>query len=201
MGFLTEYFVDEIEVANHKFIINASFDTVLEIQNLYQEASLTETDKMLQALRMLIENQSELNRLSLSQKLELLSEIYQQCICIKGKGSGKKQKLPVFDFEQDGEYIYSSFMSDYGIDLLSERGKLHWKKFIALFSGLSDQTKMHEVIGIRNMKVPRYNGHNQEEIQEIMELKSYYALGVKGHGGQEGLNTLFLTLERMAVKE
>ena len=54
---------------------------------------------------------------------------------------------------------------------------------------------------IRTMDIPRFTGKNSKQIQEIQELKSYYALPVKGGGGQEGLDALFSTLERMAVKD
>ena len=80
------------------------------------------------------------------------------------------------------------------------QGKLHWKKFISLFQGLSEQTKIREVIRIRNMDIPKFTGKNSKQIQEIQELKSYYALPVKGGGGQQGLDALFSTLERMAAK-
>ena len=36
------------------------------------------------------------------------------------------------------------------------------------------------------------------QIQQINELKSYYALQVRGGGGQDGLDLLFRTLEGMA---
>ena len=48
------------------------------------------------------------------------------------------------------------------------------------------------------MEVPPFNGKNARQIQEINELKSYYALPVKGGGGQSGLDLLFRTLEGMA---
>lgn len=53
---------------------------------------------------------------------------------------------------------------------------------------------------IRSMEVPRYDGHNQKQIQEIQELKSYYALPVRGGGGQQGLDALFSALEAQAVR-
>lgn len=53
---------------------------------------------------------------------------------------------------------------------------------------------------IRQMELPRYNGKNAKEIQEINELKSYYALPVQGGGGQSGLDLLFHTLEGMAKR-
>ena len=101
------------------------------------------------------------------------------------------------DFELDGEYIYASFFQDYGIDLIREQGRLHWKKFIALFQGLSDETKIKQVMRIRAMELPAPTKYNQKEIQNIMEMKSYYALPVIGGGGQEGLARLFSALEGM----
>ena len=92
-------------------------------------------------------------------------------------------------------------MEDYGIDLIEQRGKLHWKKFLALFQGLSEKTKIREVMKIRSMEIPQLNRHNRKEIQSIMELKSYYALPVQGIGGKQGLDLLFSTLEGMAVQK
>lgn len=42
------------------------------------------------------------------------------------------------DYELDADYIYSAFMSQYGIDLC-EIEYLHWHKFLALMKGLKDQ--------------------------------------------------------------
>ena len=51
---------------------------------------------------------------------------------------------------------------------------------------------------IRAMDVPEPTKYNQKERQNIMELKAYYALPIKGVGGQKGLDMLFSTLEEMA---
>ena len=91
-------------------------------------------------------------------------------------------------------------MQDYGIDLVKEQGRLPWKQFVALFQGLTSKTKIKEIMRIRAMDVPEPNGHNQKEIQNIMELKSYYALPVEGGGGQSGLNALFVALEAEAMR-
>ena len=89
-------------------------------------------------------------------------------------------------------------MQEYGIDLIDQQGKLSWKKFMWLFNGLGSDTKIKQVMHIREMEIPQFNGKNQKQIQEIQELKSYYALPVKGGGGQGGLDLLFSTLEGMA---
>lgn len=100
----------------------------------------------------------------------------------------------------DGDYIYASFMQAYKIDLIEEQGRLPWKKFLYLFNGLPADTKIKQIMRIRQMPVPEYNGKNSKEIQEINEMKSYYTLPVEGGGGQSGLDLLFHTLEGMAKR-
>ena len=84
------------------------------------------------------------------------------------------------------------------MDLQEYQGRLHWKKFIALFQGLSEDTKIREVMKIRAMDIPEPNKWNWKQRKQIMELKSYYALPVQGGGGQQGLDRLFGSLEALA---
>lgn len=196
MGFLTEPIEDIVRIGRRKYCINAAFDVVLDVQRLYRE-ELPDMIKLNQALKMFGVLKPE--KITLQTRTELLNDIYKNCVNTKQRLS-VKQQLPVFDFEEDAEYIYASFMLDYGIDLIDVQGQLHWKKFIALFQGLSESTKIREVMKIRSMEVPRYDGHNQKQIQEIQELKSYYALPVRGGGGQQGLDALFTALESQAVR-
>lgn len=199
MGFLTDEPILSVEAGRCRFFVNVSFDRILLVQQLYEEEQLNELDKLEQALKMLVVNNRKLRKLSIRQKSELLTEIYESCVNLPRRPDIRKSP-PVFDFKYDGEYIYASFLLDYGIDLIDVQGKLSWKKFIALFQGLSEKSKIREVMRIRSTEIPRYDGHNQKQIKEIQDLKSYYALPVKGGGGQQGLDSLFVALEGMAVK-
>lgn len=200
MGFLTDPIGDHVYYQNKRYMVYPSFDTVLEVQRLFQEKELSDLLKLRQALKMFIGNEKRIRNLSIESMKELLEKIFKECINTIERPATRPEKEPVFDFEYDGEYIYSSFMLDYGIDLIDMQGRLHWKKFIALFQGLSEQSKIREVMRIRKMEVPRFTGKNGKQIQNILELKSYYALPVRGGGGQKGLDALFSTLERMAVR-
>lgn len=123
MGFLTEYHDNEVTIGKLKFFINPAFDIVLQVQELFAEEELSEQDKVEQALRMLVLNTMRLNWMDPHKKVLLLKEIYKKCInTMKHPPTRRKQR--VLDFEYDGEYIYSSFMMDYGIDLIEEQGKL-----------------------------------------------------------------------------
>lgn len=200
MGVLTDLQDNQIITNRGKIIVNPAFDIVLETQELYLEDSLTDYEKAEQALRMLVRNRWNLRLYPPVEKVKLLEEIGKRYIETKKRPQIKKNPMPVLDFEKDGDYIYASFMQDYQIDLIDEQGRLPWKKFLYLFNGLSSDAKIKQVMQIRSMEVPQYNGKNAKQIQQINELKSYYALPVRGGGGQSGLDMLFRTLEGMAKR-
>lgn len=198
MNCLVEKPLNYLCFMNRKYELQCSFDTVLEIQKLYKEKTLSDYEKAEQALKMLVKNSVKLSMLSKPRKIELMNLIYDKHIKLPEK-SGKKSNDRVMDFYLDSEYIYASFWSDYGIDLINEQGKMHWKKFIYLFQGLSGETKIKEVIKIRQMELPKPDKNNFKQRKNIMELKSYYALPVEGGGGQQGLDALFAMLEQGAT--
>ena len=200
MGVLTDIPCNKVITDKSKFVINPAYDTVLEVQKLYKEDTLTEFEKIDQALKMLVRNKWNLRLLNPEEKQKLLSVIAQRYVEVEKRPQIKKSPFPVLDFEKDGDYIYASFMQAYKIDLIEEQGRLPWKKFLYLFNGLPADTKIKQIMRIRQMPVPEYNGKNSKEIQEINEMKSYYALPVEGGGGQSGLDLLFHTLEGMAKR-
>lgn len=199
MSFITEIPVETVLFEGKKYKVNPAFDVILDIQRLYKENELSAVDKLETALQMLGISRLRLLILNPEEKSKLLELIYEQCVNVKPRPQTKKSKQPVLDFDEDAEYIYASFMLDYGIDLVELRGQLSWRKFIYLFQGLSNKSKIREVMRIRDMDLPKPTKYNQKEIQNIIELKSYYALPVHGGGGQDGLDRLFNTLESLAT--
>ena len=196
MGFLTDRQDTIIRYRHHKYQVNPAYDIVLRMQQMYEDERLGDLDKLNTALAMLVVRPKKIC-LSIDGKIGLLQAITNHCIKTPDRPIvGKQQKL--FDFDHDGEYIYSSFLMDYGLDLMAMQGRLSWKKFIALFQGLSDKTKIKEVMRIRGMEIPAPTKSNKKEIQNILELKAYYALPTKGQNGQGGLDALFAMLERAA---
>lgn len=83
-------------------------------------------------------------------------------------------KAPSFSLKYDGDYIYSSFLQAYGIDLLEVQDSLHWLKFNALINGLPDNTKLMQVMQIRNWK-PQ-DGDKADHISKMRRLQEQYAL-------------------------
>lgn len=199
MGILTDEFSEVVTIGKRKFKTSAAFDRVLLTQKVFKDDRLTSMDKLNTALGLLVENRFLIRRLSTRDREELLQAVYDTQVKVPDRPQVRKTSRRVLDFELDGEYIYASFMQAYGIDLIREQGKLHWKKFFALFDGLPDDTKIKQVMRIRAADLPSPNKYNQEEIRNLIELKSYYALPVVGGGGQEGVESLFSALERLAM--
>ncbi len=197
MGLITELWDTAIVYRGRRYRTNAAYDTVLAMQKLYKDERLSDAEKAEQALCMLLRHRRLVKVMSPEMKTGLLEEIFKSQIAVPAKPPSR-EKTRVVDFELDGEYIYASFYQDYGIDLVEEQGRLHWKKFLALFQGLSDETKIKQIMNIRSMDIPEPTKYNQKQIQKLLELKSYYALPVQGGGGQTGLNSLFGTLEGLA---
>lgn len=93
---------------------------------------------------------------------------------MKTTASNGKQEQAPYDIRYDGDYIYSSFLQAYGIDLFDVQGELHWRKFNALLSGLPEGTKFMEVIKIRKWKPQK--GDSAEYKEEMRRLQKDYAL-------------------------
>lgn len=97
---------------------------------------------------------------------------------------------PVYmDLVADMEYIYPSFLQAYGIDLIKERGRMHFCAFYALLKSLPHDTKLAEVIDIRRRPLPR----DAKAASELVDLKAFYKLDVDN--SQEIINQLGRQLE------
>jgi len=190
-------------VYGKKLKLNLAFDNVLRVMDLQKEKSLEDTDKLDISLEMLVKNYKKVKKLDYRKKVEVLNKIFNTFISPPSNKPSSNEK--VFDFKQDSEYIYSSFMLDYGIDLIEQQGKLDWRKFIALFQGLSENAKISQVISIRTQEIPTPNKYNQKQIEALQKAKVYYRLQLPEEEAKEqfqkGLNKLADTLMQRAVKK
>lgn len=153
MGVLTETPDCKIYTKKCRLSVNPAFNYVLDIQKLYKEDCLTDLEKIDAALEVLVRNSWNLRLLNPKERAEVMEEIAARFIRTKKRPEVKKNPVPVLDFEEDGDYIYASFMEDYRIDLIDEQGRLPWKKFLYLFNGLSADTKIKQVMQIRQMEL------------------------------------------------
>lgn len=168
-----------------------SFDNVLKVFDMWRDDRYPIQIKPQLALVKLTHD-TEFKNLDFDIALEIYMQVFDEHIKsvkaidevdrydLEGNVLPKKQKddendeKPLYSLKYDSEFIYSSFMQAYHIDLIEEQGKLHWRKFNALLTGLPDGTKLVEVMKIRAWKPQK--GDSSKEKQHMRELQEEYAL-------------------------
>lgn len=173
---------DTVDIDGVTYEMDMSFDNILRLIDLLNDKEIDDVTQINIGLQMLLGVNLDYD---IQKKEKIFYEIFKNTI---GKDSERSQQvdlagnpMPSNDHEktyclkQDADYIYASFMSDYGIDLIDQQGQLHWDKFKALLGGLTDGSKFLRVIEIRTMELPTGKG-SQKQRTQIKKLKEQYAL-------------------------
>lgn len=173
--------------------LNLAYDNVLVFLKMFGDESIPMERRMKLALTMLVVDKDILNPISdhgrlldftfdmLRDKLNLRIRDEDKLPVKDNSDSENEEELdepvPVYDWEEDAGYIYSSFLFDYGIDLIEQQGKLTWDRFITLFHDLSDKSKMGQALYYRTCPIPKKEkGGDNEERKRIIKMKKYYML-------------------------
>ena len=193
-----------IKSVRYKFLrirINTSYQTVLKCFDVFADDLIGDFDRIDVCLYLLVRARFILRLLTPKHKFALFDLIYKRFIDAPNKkAEGEKH----FDFNQDAGFIYSSFLQCYHNDLVGKDRKLHWWSFIALFSGLSDDTKIVQIMSIRSRPLPKPTKFNAEERRQLMKLKHLYRLelseGERKQQFQKGLAKVAIALQGLAQR-
>lgn len=186
---LSRKLTDKLVIDDKEFPLNLSFDNVLRLFEMWRDEDVPEFVKPHFGIRIL--TGETLEDFTVEEMSEVFNEVFEEHISLstvednhveydlagnpmKTTASNGKQEQAPYDIRYDGDYIYASFLQAYGIDLFDVQGKLHWKKFNALLSGLPEGTKFMEVIKIRKWKPQK--GDSAEYKEEMRRLQKDYAL-------------------------
>ncbi|WP_301357414.1 Gp15 family bacteriophage protein [Enterococcus spodopteracolus] len=186
---------DTVEIEGVSYPINLSFDTVLRLFDLLKDSVLTEPEKIVLGLRILL-------GVSFLCDIETQNEIFLSVLEAFGiwerpkprydwKGNLMKPKMKeiaeeVFSFEHDAESIFAAFYQTYRIDLLEQQGKMRWEKFIALFNGLPSDTHFKHIVDIRQRELPEGKGKEiRKAKKQLLEAKQAYALPKEGEEDEQ----------------
>ena len=186
---LSRKLTDKLVIDDEEFPLNLSFDNVLRLFEMWRDEDVPEFVKPHFGIRIL--TGETLEDFTVEEMSEVFNEVFEEHISLstvednhveydlagnpmKTTASNSGQEKAPYDIRFDGDYIYASFLQAYGIDLFDVQGKLHWKKFNALLSGLPEGTKFMEVIKIRKWKPQK--GDSAEYKEEMRRLQKDYAL-------------------------
>lgn len=178
---LTKKLENTILIEGVEYTVDLSFNTVIQFYELLEDDNLQSFEKVVLAFDMFLP-QVNSDPFTIDQKQQAIEDIREY---IQASPYGNEppdegtdsesfeEKAKNFSYSQDAGAIYASFIQDYGIDLLQQKGKMHFLTFKALLDGLSDKTYFQRVVGIREESITDKEG---EALTSLLEAQSYYAL-------------------------
>lgn len=190
---LSRKLTDELVLDEDVYPMNISFNKVLKVIELINDDDIEELYKPYLAIQVFTDVDFT-QALTPEQATVIFKMIFEEHIrvipakdtapVLDLKGNPIKSKIRsksqsesterLFSLKYDAEYIYSSFLQAYGIDLIDAQNSLHWKKFNALLNGLPNDTKFSEVLKIRSYKPQK--GDSKQYKESMRKLKKEYAL-------------------------
>ncbi len=170
MNILIDLLPNEVNIEGQDYKINSDFRTSILFELLMQDNSISEEDKIIQALELYY----PILPTDLNQAIEKILWFY-RCgkdeVENKNKGTGKSTN--VYSYDYDDDYIYSAFLDQYGVDL-QDVEYLHWWKFKAMFKALKEDNEIVKIMGYRAMDVNKIKDKEQKahytKMQELYKI-------------------------------
>lgn len=171
---------NEFAYQGKTYVINLSFDTVISFYQLLDDDHFSAEEKIMVAFQMFFDFEPRDADFAVA-AFEQINDYLRQSpygdndddISNNDMQGNVTKPVKYYSFTQDAEAIYSSFMEQYGINLLDEKGKMHWDEFKALFAGLNDKTYMSRIIQIRMRDTSKLEG---QELTDAINAQQYYEL-------------------------
>lgn len=163
---LTDRLPDRITVDGEECLINTDFKRWIIFETVLTDGRIKDEDKLAVVLPVCLKKMPS----SIERAVRACLDFY--------RGNDKKAEgnepagKPVYSFLYDADLIFSAFMSQYKIDLSTE--DMHWYKFKALFKGLGADSKLAEVMQIRNLDLSEIK--DREIKNRYRELKKIWQL-------------------------
>ena len=161
MNILTDNLPKSVQINSKHYPIYTDFKRWLKIDALISDKN-TEMKESIAKILLLCYKELPPN---INDAMKGVSSFY-LCGRENIKNIHSKENRKTFSFTDDSELIYAAFFTQYGIDLKKER--LHWFKFMALFSALSDEHKFSKVVMLRSL--------NLADIKDVKRKKALYEL-------------------------
>lgn len=157
--------------------INTDFRASIRFEALMQDARRTDEERVSGMLEAYF-RESALPAVYAACEAGKAEALFQAVMAFYRCGAPEPPQPPcraprTYDFIADERRIYAAFSEQYSIDLYAVP-YLHWWKFSAMFSGLSDTTEISRIMHIRAAKFEK--GMTAKERAALRRAKRLYAL-------------------------
>lgn len=167
-----------VKVGDKKYKINTDFRVAIECNNIAQDDSIGNTERPLAIIYKLFGDEA-LKKENAKDWDKLLELAIKYLTLNKDTSSVDNNTEIDMDFNEDMDYIEASFMSDYRIDLATE--KMHFWKFYTLLEGLSNSELgnccvLNRVRNLRTFDLSQIKDNKERErlakAKEMVSLKN-----------------------------
>jgi hypothetical protein len=168
MSILLERLPEYVLIDGTEVKINTDFRFSIRFEQLINDNTLEDEEIFTRALEIFY----PIIPPNINQAIDKLLWFYRCGKDINNKKKGSSSKEEIFSFDYDGEKICGAFLAQYGIDLTQDN--LHWWKFKALFSSLTDEHEISKIMSIRAMDLNKIKDKNMKE--HYIKLKKLYSI-------------------------
>ncbi|WP_346961626.1 bacteriophage Gp15 family protein [Clostridium sp.] len=171
MNILIDILPQKVEIDNIEYRINYDFHTSILFEIMMQEDELDDKEKINNALLLYYPVIPD----NFEEAIKQILWFYRGGKEINGGSSGVAmgKSTRAYSFEYDDDYIYSAFLTQYGIDL-QDIEDLHWWKFKAMFKSLKEDNEIVKIMGYRSMTINSNMSKEQKDFYSNM--KKIYAI-------------------------
>ena len=166
-----------VKIDGIQYDINTDFRYALKCEEVANNPNIDDYERAFAIIYLLFGDKG----LDATQHHEKLLQLGRKYLaCGKKIEENQKEEEPDMDFQEDWDYIETSFQSDYNIDLSDK--KMHWWKFFNLLNGLSTSELgnccvLNRVRNLRNYDVSEIK--DEKLRKQIIEAKKSVALHKK----------------------
>ena len=153
-----------VKINDKKYKINTDFRVAIECQEIATDETISDFERALAIIYKLFGDEG-INDTDNYEKLLELAQKYLSC----GKEVVDNNEEPDMDFIQDLDYIETSFMSDYSLDLANT--EMHWWKFYNLINGLSNSEMGNCCLLNRVRNLRTYDTKDIKDPKELEKIK------------------------------
>ena len=121
-----------VKIGEKKYKLNTDFRVAIECDRIAKDDTIGDLERTMAIIYKLYGDEG----LDNPNDYDKLIELGLKFLSMGEDIENKEDEEPDMDFEQDMDYIYTSFMSDYGMDI--SKKKMHWWTFMNLINGLSN---------------------------------------------------------------
>lgn len=147
------------QVRNKKYKINTDFRVALECDKI-AKSNINDEERAMAIIYLLFGDEGLENSQDWNDLLPIALK-YLSCGKEKQEDDEEEQEIDM-DFEQDWEYIRTSFFYDYNVKI--EQGTyMHWWEFYNLLCGLSDKCILSRIRFIRNFDIEQIKDSREKE--------------------------------------